>query len=127
MFLCYRVEYVYSCLTINRLPDLFAEEPLGCLQLFLHPHPRFSSVTLQLHCTAHWVALLVCFDSFSCHLKKLLFRFYRFVWLQEAAARAPWRSRVRRLRVAHRIAGFQGPLRPLASFRRLGKRSQQLA
>jgi hypothetical protein len=36
MFLCYRVEYVYSYLTINRLPELFAEEPLGCLQLFLH-------------------------------------------------------------------------------------------
>jgi hypothetical protein len=36
MFLCYRVGYVYSCLTINRLPDLFAEEPLGCLQLLLH-------------------------------------------------------------------------------------------
>jgi hypothetical protein len=35
MFLCYRVEYVYSCLTINRLRDLFVEEPLGCLQLFL--------------------------------------------------------------------------------------------
>uniref|UniRef100_A0A804M6S7 Glutamine amidotransferase type-2 domain-containing protein n=1 Tax=Zea mays TaxID=4577 RepID=A0A804M6S7_MAIZE len=37
--------------------------------------------------------------------------------VQEAAARAPWRSRVRRLRVAHQIAGFQGPLRPPASFR----------
>ncbi|AQK58148.1 Zinc finger CCCH domain-containing protein 46 [Zea mays] len=36
---------------------------------------------------------------------------------KEAAARAPWQSRVRRLRVAHRIAGFQGPLRPPASFR----------
>ncbi|ONM09495.1 Zinc finger CCCH domain-containing protein 46 [Zea mays] len=37
--------------------------------------------------------------------------------LHEAAARAPWRSRVRWLRVAHRIAGFQGPLRPPASFK----------
>ncbi|ONM09494.1 Zinc finger CCCH domain-containing protein 46 [Zea mays] len=36
---------------------------------------------------------------------------------REAAARAPWRSRVRWLRVAHRIAGFQGPLRPPASFK----------
>jgi hypothetical protein len=35
MFLCYRVEYVYSCLTINHLPDFFVEEPLGYLQLFL--------------------------------------------------------------------------------------------
>jgi hypothetical protein len=43
-----------------------------------HPHPRFSSVTLQLHCTARWVALLVCFDSFSCHLKKASFSVLSF-------------------------------------------------
>jgi hypothetical protein len=65
-----------------RSPFFFVALPIACLHAsHSHPHPRFSSVTLQLHCTARWVALLVCFDSFSCHLKKLLFRFYRFAWL----------------------------------------------
>jgi hypothetical protein len=65
-----------------RSPFFSVALPIACLHAsHSHPHPRFSSVTLQLHCTARWVVLHVCFDSFSCHIKKLLFRFYRFVWL----------------------------------------------
>jgi len=69
--------------------------------------PYFSSFTLHI-CNAR--RLLVCL------IVSTAFVFiYRFVWLQEAAARAPWRRRVRRLHVAHRIAGFQGPLRSPAA------------
>jgi hypothetical protein len=50
-------------------------------------------------------------DSFRARSKRK--HHFFLVWLQEAAAPAP--RRLRRLHVAHRTAGFQGPLRPAAT------------
>jgi hypothetical protein len=62
----------------GKVPDRFRSVlPSSPLHIAL-PLPAcaciaFSSFSLQSHCNALHVALLVCFDSFRCHLKKASF------------------------------------------------------
>jgi hypothetical protein len=59
------------------LPSSLLHCPLPACMHRILIHIR-TSLQSHCNCTARWVALLVCFDSFSCHLKKLLFSILSF-------------------------------------------------